>query len=332
MLATYIIQAILITVYVCGILTVNLNQRPNQSWMWPPLSRILSAVLDTTREFLSTSAMFSLALLIASICSITQDEAYSTSTTTWILLLVIPLYSVLAVSVLHLAASEILQRYKGRVLVLLIIDVMVIVLAARSSFAYNYVGYGLNWKDFDPWTYGSPCLKLTSFKKMAVVSWTVAGFLCLGITTYLIDFLISMIRKRPGILAQPSGMVRWGIIGVGLCAMWFLIGWFVKLTLDIRSRSGDNNEDNQWTFGQVLALSTWWVSDVQIPLDLCTDLYPSVGHLSWSNSVIIYGKDQRRRMKCTRIIHPNRFYRIHLQCNHQGKMKKEADLRCSSEY
>ena len=257
MLATYIIQAILITVYVCGILTVNLNQRPNQSWMWPPLSRILSAVLDTTREFLSTSAMFSLALLIASICSITQDEAYSTSTTTWILLLVIPLYSVLAVSVLHLAASEILQRYKGRVLVLLIIDVMVIVLAARSSFAYNYVGYGLNWKDFDPWTYGSPCLKLTSFKKMAVVSWTVAGFLCLGITTYLIDFLISMIRKRPGILAQPSGMVRWGIIGVGLCAMWFLIGWFVKLTLDIRSRSGDNNEDNQWTFGQVLALSTW---------------------------------------------------------------------------
>ncbi|KAF7671900.1 sorting nexin-41 [Alternaria burnsii] len=38
MLATYIIQAILITVYLCGILTVNLNQQLNQPRMWPPLS------------------------------------------------------------------------------------------------------------------------------------------------------------------------------------------------------------------------------------------------------------------------------------------------------
>ncbi|CAN9467545.1 unnamed protein product [Alternaria alternata] len=247
MLATYIIQAILITVYLCAILMVNLYQQPNQSWMWPPLSRILCAVLDTTREFLSTSAIFSLALLVASVCSITQIEAYQSSTT-WILLLVIPLYSVLAVFVLHLAAWEILQRYKGRVLVLLIMEVMVIVLAARSS-VYYY--------DVNPSRDESPCLKVKSFKSMAILSWTVAGFLCLSVTAYLVDFLISMVRRRPGLFERLSSTIRWAVIGAGLCMMWYLIGWFVKLTLDIRSRAGDNNGDNKWTFGQVLALSTW---------------------------------------------------------------------------
>jgi hypothetical protein len=256
MLATYIIQAILITVYLCGILTVNLNQRSNQSWMWPPLSRILCAVLDTTREFLSTSAIFSLALLIASVCSITQMEAYESSTT-WILLLVIPLYSVLAVFVLHLAAWELLQRYKGRVLVLLIMDIMVVVLAALSSVRYNDGGSGWGVKDVDPSYKESPCLQVKSFRSMAILFWTVAGFLCLNVTAYLVDFLVSTVWRRPGLFERLSSMVRWAVIVAGLCMMWYLIGWFVKLTLDIRSRAGDNNGDNKWTFGQVLALSTW---------------------------------------------------------------------------
>lgn len=270
MLATYIIQAILITVYLCGILTVNLSQRPYQSRMWPPLWRILCPVLDTTREFLLASAIFSLALLVASICSLPRTEAYKGSTR--ILLLVIPLYSVLAVLVLHLTASEILQRYKGRVLVLLIIDVMVIVLAVLSWLPYENDNLGF---------YGDPCLKGTSFSEVSVFSWTAAGFLCLGVTTYVVDFLVSMARHRPQLLGRLSGVIRWGIIAVGLCAMWYLIGWFVNLTLVIRSRAGDNNRDNEWTFWQVLALSTWWVSNAQIPRNPYIDLYLFVGRLSW---------------------------------------------------
>lgn len=252
MLATYIIQAILITVYICGILTVNLNQQMNQPRMWAPLSRLLCAVLDSTREFVSTAAIFSLALLTASVCSVRETEAYEGSTR--IVLLVIPLYSVLAVLVLHLAASEILQRYKGRVLALLIIDVMVIVLAVLSSPTYNG---GLGGWEESIGLYQDPCLKETSFNEVAIFSWTAAGFLCLGVTTYVVDFLVSMARRRPQLLGQLSGVVRWGIIVVGLCAMWYLIGWFVNLTLVIRSRAGEYNGDNERTFGQVLALSTW---------------------------------------------------------------------------
>jgi hypothetical protein len=141
------------------------------------------------------------------------------------------------------------------VLVLLIIDVLVIVLAARSSTLFNGTD-GSGWKATDP-AFESSCSKIESYNDMAILAWTIAGILCLSITAYLIDFLVSMARHRPGLLTRFSGMVRWGIIGVGLCTMWYLIGWFVKLTLDVRSRAGDNNKDNEWTFGQVLALSTW---------------------------------------------------------------------------
>jgi len=237
---------------------VNINQQQYRPQMWAPLRRILCAVLDSTREFLTASAIFSLALLVASVSSIAKSNATETSTT-WILELVIPLYSVLAVVILHLAAYSILIRYKGRVLALLIIDVMVIVLAVRSSVLFNdsVLFDESGWKDNDPSLFESPCLKVESFNSMAIFFWTVAGILCLGLTAYLVDFLVSMVRRRPGLFGQLSGMIRWGIIVGGLCIMWYLIGWFVKLTLDIRSRAGDNNKDNEWTFGQVLALSTW---------------------------------------------------------------------------
>jgi hypothetical protein len=39
--------------------------------------------------------------------------------------------------------------------------------------------------------------------------------------------------------------------------MWVFLGWFVVLTLQVRKRAGENNRDNEWTFGQVLALATW---------------------------------------------------------------------------
>jgi hypothetical protein len=255
MLATYIIQAVLITVYLCGIFMVNLNQRPNRSRIWSPLSRLVCAILDTTRGFLTASAIFSFALLIASVSSIAQPKVTETSTT-WILELVIPLYSVLAVVILHLASWDILQRYKGRVFALFIINIMVVVLAARSSKLFNGAD-GAGWKQSDPAFDESPCLKVGSFNGIAIFAWTVAGILCLGVTTYLVDFVVSMVRQRPGILTPLSGMIRWAVIVVGLCTMWFFIGWFVKLTLDIRSRAGDNNKDNEWTFGQVLALATW---------------------------------------------------------------------------
>jgi hypothetical protein len=39
--------------------------------------------------------------------------------------------------------------------------------------------------------------------------------------------------------------------------MWFFLFWFVRLTLKIRKRAKDKNEEGEWTFGQMLALATW---------------------------------------------------------------------------
>lgn len=244
MLATYIIQAILVTFYLFSILAIRLD------WLPPPLqrshtlSRTLLSVQHSTAEFLSASSIFSLSLLIASIQSVIQFN--SINPTTWVLVLIIPLNSILPAIILQVTASSLLRRSKGRLLLWLFIGALTLFLAIKC------------YKVFGVTTINgiSPCVEV-SFVAIAVFAYTVSGVLVFGITAYVVDSIVSLVRNRPGVIARLPNMVEWGTVGASLCTMWFFIGWFVNLTIKIRSRTGDNNSDSQWTFGQVLALTTW---------------------------------------------------------------------------
>lgn len=52
----------------------------------------------------------------------------------------------------------------------------------------------------------------------------------------------------------------WLRIGNGLIClvvMWAFLGLFTAYRRDVLTKAGDANEDNEWTFGQVLSLTTW---------------------------------------------------------------------------
>lgn len=248
-------QTVLVTIYLVAILTIRLDKLPTRLRDSHLVSRTLLAIQHSTTEFLSASAIFSLALLVASIYSIAQRELTETFSS-WILGLVIPLNSVLPMVILNVAASDMLRRSKGRALLWLVIAILIVVLAARSSPLFNGDDQYYGFKGVDP-KYESPCLKTRSFRRMAVFAWTIAGSLCLGIVGYIGDFIASWFRSRPEGIMRLSNLVQYGIVGISVCTTWFLVGWLLKLTLDVRARAGKNNRDNQWTVGQVLALATW---------------------------------------------------------------------------
>ncbi|CAN9303430.1 unnamed protein product [Alternaria alternata] len=134
MLATYIIQAILATIYLVAI--VKHQRYPSAAHSSIPLTRTLAAAKASTSDFLLASAIFSVALLSASIFSITRAELTPTFTS-WGLELVIPINSVLPVIILNLAAADFLPREKGRTILWLVIGALTVALAARSPFAFG---------------------------------------------------------------------------------------------------------------------------------------------------------------------------------------------------
>lgn len=48
--------------------------------------------------------------------------------------------------------------------------------------------------------------------------------------------------------------------------MWALLGLFTRYRSSLRSVMGSSNKDSEWSFGQVLALTTW----VPVAVDLTT--------------------------------------------------------------
>jgi len=168
----------------------------------------------------------------------------------WILAIILPLNSVLPVVILHASSSTKLRRSKGRVLTWLIIDGLLLGLTTRSlSLFVEFTGYS-GMDEIGPCT----TVKLHG---IAVFLHILAGVLILGITGYIVDFLVTGFCDRPGMIVRIPNIVQWGLIGACVCTMWGLMGWLLHLAIEIQSRAGDNNKDNEWTFGQVLSLTTW---------------------------------------------------------------------------
>jgi hypothetical protein len=167
----------------------------------------------------------------------------------------IPLNSIFPAIILNVVASSMLRRSRGRVFVWLAIELLIIALIVVSTSLPGPADNTQTNEDRLFWN-RNPCVE-SFFFKTTIFSLIVIGVLVLGITAYVVDSLVSMIRHRPGLVARLPNMVQWWTIGVSLCIMWFFVGWLVNLAKNIESRAGGNNSDSEWTFGQVLALATW---------------------------------------------------------------------------
>ena len=248
-------QQLLISIYLYPIARIRLGIKPNRTDRKCFISRTLLAIRLSTTAFLSASAVFSIALLLASNITMAQQESTSVLAT-FVLSAVVPLNSVFPVIILQLATPGTFRRQKGRLMLWGVIDVLILVLVIRGILVLMMTaaedsmrigGDPIGQKacvdmDFVPWVY---------------LCWATAALLVIGLTVFVVGSLLSVLRHRQSVFVRLPSWTSWIILFVSFFAMLFFNIWLVYLTIRIRSRAGAHNKDSEWTFGQILALATW---------------------------------------------------------------------------
>ncbi|KAH8732109.1 hypothetical protein GQ44DRAFT_603308, partial [Phaeosphaeriaceae sp. PMI808] len=252
MLTTYVIHITLVTLYLFAILAIRSDRISSKLRNGSLVSRTLLAVKHSTADFLSASFLFAIAMLSASIISIGRPTL---TLGTWLLMATMPLNSVLAVVVLQLIAYDFLRRSRGRLVLWIVVLILLIVLVVRSVGYLNHEFY--NTRTRNAMFTERACLGYESFGFIAYSSLATICVLGLGITCYVVGSLISIVRQVPIVFTRLPRSLWWISITLAFCNMWIVLGWFINLSLSIRKLAGGNNNDIQWSFGQVLAIGTW---------------------------------------------------------------------------
>jgi hypothetical protein len=223
-----------------------------------PIKQTLLAIQHSIGSFLSASFVFCIAMLLASLLS-SVDNASNSSSTTWALLIIMPVSSILPVVVLHLAAPDTLRRAKGRMLLWLLVFTLTLTLLARTMLVIlGPEGETSTRFEFSYSSWEARCLDFDYISPVIIFSWTIAAVLCLSIGIYIIRSAVASLRRH-GTRKQfhlPQ-ILWWGMTISAFGAMWTFIGWFIYFTFLLRDRARNNNKDKEWSFGQVLALATW---------------------------------------------------------------------------
>ncbi|KAH7082178.1 hypothetical protein FB567DRAFT_499968 [Paraphoma chrysanthemicola] len=259
MLATYVIQAMLVTIYIIGIITIRSEKLLPKLRKIPSLFRVLLALKHSLVDLLSACFLFSIAMLLAGNVSLLQDMSTSTM---YILIISMPVNSVLPAVLLQLVGTRLLRRSRGRILAWCVVLALAVTLFVGTIVA-KFKKTIKAEEDFDYearclWPYISGLIA-----PMAYYSWVIAGFQLLGISAYIVGLLNSQRNRSLNPFDWLPRSVWWTLLGLTFCAMWTSIGLFIRLTLRIHDRVGEKNKDSEWSFGQVLALATWVPSIVE---------------------------------------------------------------------
>ncbi|KAI1567732.1 hypothetical protein PtrEW7m1_009122 [Pyrenophora tritici-repentis] len=256
MLVTYLLQAVLVSIYLFALITIQVSKispgSKSQRLRGRYISRILPAIQHSTTQFLSASSVFAVAMLAAALFG-SDKERQDSSPITWMLRFFMPLNSLLPVAVLQLAALDMLRRSKGRMFLWLLIEILTVWLLIRSWHSRNSQYEGQYPSDHELF-----CLEFKSFRVMSIFSWIVASLLIVGMNSYLyFSKTLCAFFNGQSERAQKQQWVFWAIPIIATGIMWAYVLWFVHVTIKIRNHSGKENKDTEWSFGQVLALATW---------------------------------------------------------------------------
>ncbi|KAH7070478.1 hypothetical protein BKA63DRAFT_518501 [Paraphoma chrysanthemicola] len=259
MLATYVIQAMLVTIYLIGVITIRSEILLPKLRTVPSLFRVLVALKHSVVDLLSACFLFSIAMLFAGSISLLREIP---TFTMYVLIISMPVSSVLPTILLQFAGAHLLRRSRGRILAWCVVLALAITLFVGTIVAYFNQGRALQ----DELKFERECLWPTIsglIAPMAFYSWAIAGLQLLGISAYIVGLLKSQRKYSPNAFAWLPRNVWWTLLGLTFCAMWTSIGLFLRLTLRIQDLVGEDNKDTEWSFGQVLALATWMPSIVE---------------------------------------------------------------------
>ncbi|KAH3981887.1 hypothetical protein HBH98_066640 [Parastagonospora nodorum] len=266
MLATYLIQAVLVSLYVGALLAIRFDKVPKAESRAGLISRTLFALQHSTLAFLNASFVFAIAMLSASLMSIAKTvDNFTFIASAWALTILMPISSVIPVVLLQLAASDMLRRNRGRILLWALVDVLIIIILVLS-FIPKKLDHNMNgaeWKKYQKQAdWEVLCINTRAEYQLVLLiflAWAFAGSLLLGITSYLVGTLVARLRHSSAgkLYKQIVRVLWWTCLVLAFVSMWLCLIWFIQFQSYTDKRAAVDNKDTEWSFGQILAFATW---------------------------------------------------------------------------
>jgi len=261
MLVAYTIEAVMASAYLIAFLSSkdlrNLDDEstdlPQQDNRAPP-SRLIQAFRGTIINFIESALLFSFAMLIASIFIAVgniRHVDYDSSRYSMVLATLMSLFSAAVVLSVWPLQSGILRRKSLRKFTASALFILVI----SETYVRDSAKNENDWE--------IQCFEVAGegYKKVVeALPWIPFGFGALVILIGLSDRLLqcSEIYKKitiPNLTFDFS--LGWIVAGYGFASTWALFAIFLDLRQRIKSAAGTSYQENEWGFGQIMAVGNW---------------------------------------------------------------------------
>ncbi|KAF2108262.1 hypothetical protein BDV96DRAFT_653150 [Lophiotrema nucula] len=285
MLATYCIEATLVTVYLLvlgishmpwGAKTGNpRNKQTLKRTVHSPLwSSVLEATQESFRPFLDAALFFCLAMQIAAMAVFIRPRRHPANTVTIssaIMAAFTALFTIFPALALSSGAFGNLRRARLRAFTWFLIalfNIVTFILFIPSKYIVWHVTFSsltdAAFKDKDNQViWEGLCLERAvverytwAFMSMFILLWSSIIFYLV-----IIQGLLRYLHLRERLSPKRYRTLRqlWSSISATLSglAMWAALGVFEQYRKEMSKRTGDTNKDHEWTFGQILSVFTF---------------------------------------------------------------------------
>ncbi|OTB02357.1 hypothetical protein M426DRAFT_24832 [Hypoxylon sp. CI-4A] len=269
MIITYFVAAGLATLYLLALLPSRLRIRlPSK------LGAVVHAVEESTSTLLDATLIFALSMLGASLFQNYRDLYQYTPDGGQVYFFLVgsqcmSAFSLFPPFILQILSSDLRRNW-----------VRIILWCLSGAFNMIIFIWSAGFNDENVKTtmvddiFALRCLSQKLLGVQKIVLYTGQALLALGVTCKLLDILYSYFRKRfkePRLIEKlrlffhrKEGGLR--IIAAFVCSlvMWAQLGTFYMLRQDVNNNTGQDNRNSEWTFGQILSLTTWIPAIVEL--------------------------------------------------------------------
>jgi hypothetical protein len=288
MLVSYFVQAGLATFYMAILGLGRLNKSSRLFKRSSLYERVLVAVQESTKSFLDASILFCTVMLIATLYTFSKALANPNAMMTTYAQFssaLISLFTIFPTVLLHACASNHLRRGKFRQGVWAFVGCLTIAMSALFLNVGSSALVGLpetnakhagneeevkklekflretsDAENQNLWEYNCVDRSVLQGFVLAII---IALFCMVVMTVFYLVILKNILRisflKSKGRPKLKRFRKNWwwvsGLLAFG--GMWVTLAMFVYFRTAFNRRAGTTNKDAEWSFGQILALSTW---------------------------------------------------------------------------
>lgn len=272
MLTTYVVQALLVSLYLSILLARKRNRQSSY------VEKITTSIKHSTTTFLNASFVFCIAMLCATLFSFIRalvvrtqpmpTSAYTAST-------MVSMYSILPPALLNMASSNMLRRSKGRkslwsvvtILLGVVLALEIVVNWFKTLLRYDQKFLSSRRYNDDQLDWENTCAEFGPMRNIRNFATGLGALIFFALAVYIASPIVPVPKKlrKKSWYKRIIAALPWLALISGFITMWFCIGWLIQFRRTLDVFGGESNKDLEWSFGQVLALATW----VPVLVEIC---------------------------------------------------------------